>query len=53
MSKKMNFSICPPFPSTESKRLQILEEANILDTIAESKYDRYTTLVARIFKVSP
>eukprot|EP01040_Poterioochromonas_malhamensis_P003011 gene3011-3198_t len=46
----MNFSICPPFPSTESKRLQILEEANILDTIAESKYDRYTTLVARIFK---
>ncbi len=41
-----------PVPENEARRLQVLEEASLLDTTVEDCYDRYTHMAARILKVS-
>lgn len=41
-----------PIPKCETKRLQVLRETQLLESFDEtSMYDRYTSLVNRLFKV--
>lgn len=41
----------PPIPENEAKRIEALRKLEILDTVAEERFDRYTRLVKRIFNV--
>lgn len=40
-----------PIPLNEKRRLRVLQEAEILDTVSEESYQRFTALASRIFKV--
>ena len=40
-----------PIPKNESKRIEALREADLLDTSAEEDYDRFTRMCCRVFNV--
>eukprot|EP01040_Poterioochromonas_malhamensis_P014035 gene14035-15503_t len=40
-----------PIPKNEITRLNILHQTDLLDTKEEEKYDRYTSMAARLFHI--
>ena len=49
---KVSLSVTPaPIPAFEAERLQDLYALKVLDTAAEERFDRYTSLSANIFDV--
>jgi len=40
-----------PVPSNEAERLRVLRQSTLLDSKSEERFDRLTTMAARIFKV--
>lgn len=41
-----------PLPTSESQRLKILRQTELLDSKEEESYDRYTSMAVRLFHVS-
>ena len=41
-----------PIPANESERLKFLRQTELLDSAEEQSFDRFTTLVQRLFQVS-
>ena len=44
--------LCAPIPANEHTRLETLRGLNVLDTVAEERFDRITRLAKRLFGVS-
>ena len=44
--------LCAPIPADEHTRLETLRGLNVLDTVAEERFDRITRLAKRLFGVS-